>query len=155
MSWCPESEAAAPVCPAVNEMVLSSKINILMLCVPLGIAAQLAHWGAIAVFILVRSLLQSRCIAVMCFSCCKPSEESSHACSMPAHTEPCQGCPGVLLLATCCCFAQSCIIATCNECMCHPITYMSRLSAHWTRSAGFSQLYVCLACCKETTNPAA
>jgi hypothetical protein len=38
---------------AVKEMVLSSKLNFLVICVPLGIAAQLAHWGSTAVFLLV------------------------------------------------------------------------------------------------------
>eukprot|EP00878_Enallax_costatus_P033613 GHUV01037148.1.p1 GENE.GHUV01037148.1~~GHUV01037148.1.p1 ORF type:complete len:357 (+),score=74.62 GHUV01037148.1:890-1960(+) len=37
---------------AVKEMLLSSKLNVLMLCVPLGIAAYLAHWGATATFVL-------------------------------------------------------------------------------------------------------
>ncbi|KAF6256053.1 cation exchanger 1 [Scenedesmus sp. NREL 46B-D3] len=37
---------------AVKEMLLGSKINILMLCVPLGVAAQMAQWGATAVFML-------------------------------------------------------------------------------------------------------
>jgi hypothetical protein len=34
-------------------MLLSSSLNILMLCVPLGIAAQYCNWGATAVFVLV------------------------------------------------------------------------------------------------------
>lgn len=38
---------------AVKEMLLSSSLNILMLCVPLGIAAQLCAWGAVPVFLLV------------------------------------------------------------------------------------------------------
>jgi hypothetical protein len=41
---------------AVKEMLLDSKINILMLCVPLGVAAHLAQWGATSVFLLVRCL---------------------------------------------------------------------------------------------------
>lgn len=37
---------------AVKEMLMSSSLNILMLCVPLGIAAQFCNWGATAVFVL-------------------------------------------------------------------------------------------------------
>jgi hypothetical protein len=40
-------------------MLLGSKINILMLCVPLGVAAQMAQWGATAVFMLVSSSSQA------------------------------------------------------------------------------------------------
>lgn len=40
------------LCCAVKEMLLSSSLNFLMLCVPLGIAAQYCNWGATAVFIL-------------------------------------------------------------------------------------------------------
>eukprot|EP00879_Flechtneria_rotunda_P016911 GHRR01017703.1.p1 GENE.GHRR01017703.1~~GHRR01017703.1.p1 ORF type:complete len:229 (+),score=54.05 GHRR01017703.1:305-991(+) len=37
---------------AVKDMVLSSKLNVMMVCVPLGIAAELLHWGAYPTFIL-------------------------------------------------------------------------------------------------------
>jgi Ca2+:H+ antiporter len=33
-------------------MLLSSSLNILMLCVPLGIAARYCNWGPVAVFVL-------------------------------------------------------------------------------------------------------
>jgi hypothetical protein len=53
---------------AVKEMLLGSKINLLMLCVPLGIAAHLAQWGATAVFILVSSC----CIRIYAVHCTDP-----------------------------------------------------------------------------------
>jgi hypothetical protein len=53
------------LCSAVKEMLLGSKINILMLCVPLGVAAHMAQWGATSVFILVSSS-SSRAL-VLCF----------------------------------------------------------------------------------------
>lgn len=40
------------LCRVVKEMLLSSSLNILMLCVPLGFAARYAEWGAVPVFIL-------------------------------------------------------------------------------------------------------
>lgn len=42
----------AVLCRVVKEMLLSSSLNILMLCVPLGFAARYAEWGAVPVFIL-------------------------------------------------------------------------------------------------------
>lgn len=51
---------------AVKEMLLSSSLNILMLCVPLGIAAHLCSWGAIPVFMLVSG---SWCTARPCMHC--------------------------------------------------------------------------------------
>jgi hypothetical protein len=48
--WC---AACVVLCCAVKEMLLSSSLNILMLCVPLGIAAHMCKWGPTAVFTLV------------------------------------------------------------------------------------------------------
>jgi hypothetical protein len=46
--------ACVVLCCAVKEMLLSSSLNLLMLCVPLGIAAHMCSWGPTAVFTLVR-----------------------------------------------------------------------------------------------------
>ncbi len=45
---------------AVKEMVMASPINVLLVCVPVGIAAQLAGAGAVPVFVLVGSFLSVR-----------------------------------------------------------------------------------------------